>query len=114
MPYKTGLAEKRKELLQKELNRIVPEIIKTGIEKLIIFGSLAIDSVSKSSDDDFDNDFVKLQSYAASLDKYYIPTRYPDALPGGIPSKAFDEEDAARAISLADKIIGFIKTRVRL
>jgi len=32
-----------------------------------------------------------------------IPTRYPDALPGIIPSEAFDKDDAERAISLAEK-----------
>jgi HEPN domain-containing protein len=36
-------------------------------------------------------------------DKYYIPTRYPEALPGIIPSEAFDKDDAERAISLAEK-----------
>jgi len=59
----------------------------------------------------FDPDFSAIESNASSLDKYYIPTRYPNALPGGIPSQAFDEEDAKRAISLAEKIINFIKSK---
>jgi HEPN domain-containing protein len=37
--------------------------------------------------------------------------RYPDALPGIIPSEAFDKDDAERAISLAEKIINFIKSK---
>jgi HEPN domain-containing protein len=61
--------------------------------------------------ENFDSDFASLQIDAASLDKYYIPTRYPNALPGGIPSQAFDETDANRAISLAEKIINFIKSK---
>ena len=40
-----------------------------------------------------------------------IPTRYPNALPGGIPSEAFDKNDAERAIFLAEKIINFIKSK---
>lgn len=59
----------------------------------------------------FDPEFSTIESNARSLDKYYIPTRYPNALPGGIPSHAFDEEDAKRAISLAEKIINFIKLK---
>ncbi|MEX2725068.1 MAG: HEPN domain-containing protein [Candidatus Freyarchaeota archaeon] len=59
----------------------------------------------------FDPEFSTIESNASSLDKYYIPTRYPNALPGGIPSQAFDEEDAKRAISLAEKIINFIKSK---
>ena len=39
------------------------------------------------------------------LDKYYIPTRYPNGLPGGVPYEAFDEEDASRAIGLATRVI---------
>jgi HEPN domain-containing protein len=60
----------------------------------------------------FDKDFANLQSDSASLDKYYIPTRYPNALPGGIPAEAFDEVDAKRATSIAEKIISFIKSEM--
>jgi HEPN domain-containing protein len=62
----------------------------------------------------FDSDFTTLQNDAASLDKYYIPTRYPNALPGGIPSEVFDEVDANRAISIVQRIINFIKTKSEL
>jgi HEPN domain-containing protein len=34
----------------------------------------------------FDKDFKTIEYEAKSLEKYYIPTRYPDALPGVIPS----------------------------
>jgi HEPN domain-containing protein len=35
---------------------------------------------------DFNGRFVELVKIAASLDKYYLPMRYPNGLPGGIPS----------------------------
>jgi HEPN domain-containing protein len=35
------------------------------------------------------------------LDKYYIPTRYPNGLPGGIPKDAFDKVEAERAVDIA-------------
>jgi hypothetical protein len=34
--------------------------------------------------------------------------------PGGIPSRAFDDEDAKRAISIAEKIINFIKEKLKV
>ena len=59
----------------------------------------------------FDSEFIQLEMKAAPLDKYYIPTRYPNALPGGIPSKAFDENDGERAIQLAKEVIDFVKSK---
>ncbi|MGB9607136.1 MAG: HEPN domain-containing protein [bacterium] len=60
----------------------------------------------------FDPSFVKIEREIVLLDKYYLPTRYPDALPGGIPSYAFDEEDAKRAITISEKAINFVKERL--
>ncbi|MGE5553392.1 MAG: HEPN domain-containing protein [Betaproteobacteria bacterium] len=57
-------------------------------------------------------DFEPLISQGAVLDKYYIPTRYPDSLPGGIPSEAFEKRDADRALELAEQIIRAVKERV--
>jgi len=59
----------------------------------------------------FDPEFKQLETIAGPLDKYYIPTRYPNALPGGIPSRAFDENDAKSAIRLAKEVIDFVKSR---
>lgn len=59
----------------------------------------------------FDREFERLESRAAPLDKYYVPTRYPNALPGGIPSKAFDENDARSAVRLAREVIDFVKSK---
>jgi HEPN domain-containing protein len=55
--------------------------------------------------------FDSLRARAAPLDKYYIPTRYPNGLPGGIPSEAFDEVDARRALELAEDVIQFVENR---
>ncbi|RKY99128.1 MAG: DNA-binding protein [Candidatus Hydrothermota bacterium] len=62
----------------------------------------------------FDKDFEKICSEVASLDKYYIPTRYPDALPGGIPSLVFGEKDATLAIEVAEKALNFIGNKLKL
>jgi HEPN domain-containing protein len=59
----------------------------------------------------FDAEFEDLRQRAAPLDKYYIPTRYPNGLPGGIPSEAFDGADADRALELAQHVISFVEDR---
>ena len=52
MGYKIGLKEKRKNILEQELKRIVPLLIKIGAKKIILFGSLADERVKKTSDID--------------------------------------------------------------
>ena len=49
---------------------------------------------------------------ASVLDKYYIPTRYPNGLPGGVPYEAFDEDDAVRAIDLASEVIERVRMKL--
>lgn len=58
--------------------------------------------------------FDSLRARAAPLDKYYIPTRYPNGLPGGIPSEAFDQIDAMRALELGEEVIQFVEKRLPL
>jgi len=41
-----------------------------------------------------DADFKRVAS-AKKLDRYYIPTRYPNGLPGGVPSRYFDDPEEA-------------------
>ncbi len=52
MAFKIGIAQKRKKNLKDELYRLIPEIIKFDVEKIILFGSLASDNIHKSSDID--------------------------------------------------------------
>ena len=37
------------------------------------------------------------------LDRFYIPTRYPDALPGSLPEGLPEQQDAAQALTLAQQ-----------
>ena len=50
---------------------------------------------------------------AAELDRYYVPTRYPDGLPGDIPHAHFDAEAAERCRSLALSVIEFVSRSSR-
>ncbi len=49
--------------------------------------------------------FGALERDGAKLDRLYIPTRYPNGLPGGLPVDAFDREDADAAIERATRIV---------
>lgn len=46
---------------------------------------------------------------ARKLDKFYIPTRYPDAIGLGSPYESFDIEDSNYAIKSSELILSFIK-----
>lgn len=46
------------------------------------------------------------------LDSFYLPTRYPDALPGGIPARAYDQGAARQAVGLASEVITFVAEHV--
>lgn len=50
MPFKIGLAQKRKQLIEEELKRVIPKIVELDVEKIIVFGSLVTDKVHRSSD----------------------------------------------------------------
>lgn len=53
-----------------------------------------------------DDDII---NYGKYLDKFYIPTRYPNGFPVGYPGIYYTEEEAIRAIDACEKIIFFIK-----
>lgn len=58
-----------------------------------------------------DRSFKGIQAQAALLDKYCIPTRYPNGLPGGIPAEAFDAHDAERALELARLVLETVREK---
>ncbi|OGQ48385.1 MAG: hypothetical protein A3I09_01075 [Deltaproteobacteria bacterium RIFCSPLOWO2_02_FULL_47_10] len=42
---------------------------------------------------------------AKHLDRFYIPTRYPNGLPGGVPFKHFSKGDFKTAVSDGETIM---------
>ena len=46
------------------------------------------------------------------LDRFYIPTRYPNAWPYGAPHRHYTEEDARIALEHARRIVAFAKRLV--
>jgi HEPN domain-containing protein len=43
------------------------------------------------------------------LDGYYIPTRYPNGLPDGIPADVYTEDAARDAVALAGEAVAWVR-----
>jgi HEPN domain-containing protein len=56
--------------------------------------------------------FTPLRPRVAPLDQFYVPTRYPNSLPGGIPAEAFARADALRALEMTREVIAAVKRRL--
>lgn len=50
-----------------------------------------------------------LRDIALELDKGYIATRYPDALPNGAPRDRYTRAEEERFVSHAERIVEFCK-----
>ncbi len=58
---------------------------------------------------DYEPEFREKVKRWAALDAYYIPTRYPNGLPGSIPARVYDRETARSALGLATEVVAFVK-----
>ena len=56
----------------------------------------------------FDKRFEDLINKISILDSYYIPTRYPNGLPEGIPAEIFNRDAAETAFKLAESTVQII------
>lgn len=54
----------------------------------------------------------RLQDSARQLDQYYIPTRYPNGLPGGIPAEVFTDTQAEDAVARARSFVEAARARL--
>jgi HEPN domain-containing protein len=52
--------------------------------------------------------FDQFQDDCGIVDQYYIPTRYPEGVPGGLPGEA----EASEAITAAETILQFVTTKL--
>lgn len=53
----------------------------------------------------------ELVEEAKILDKYYIPTRYPNAHPAGPAFKFYTEQEAKQAIKICEEVINFCASK---
>jgi HEPN domain-containing protein len=60
-----------------------------------------------------DEDFRRVEM-SKRLDQYYVPTRYPNGLPGGVPSRYYDDpKEAAEAAELAREVVELAAAKLR-
>ena len=52
-----------------------------------------------------------LRPQIVSLDRFYIPTRYPDAWPGSLPEGLPNQEDARAAVEIAEIVVRRVKAK---
>ena len=50
-----------------------------------------------------------LIQYGRELDRFYIPTRYPNGFDEGKPADYFTQKDSEQAIRAAESIVGFCR-----
>lgn len=55
---------------------------------------------------------TKLLRAARTLDRYYIPTRYPNGFPSGAPMDYYDKPTAQEAVKLAARIVEFVEQQI--
>ncbi len=81
------------------------------VKSIEVFYTHSIDDLLEMAFD-ISSDFKKV-AQAKKLDKYYIPTRYPNGLPGGVPSRYFDDpKEAEEAMELAKSVIELAEIKV--
>ena len=54
----------------------------------------------------------ELVECAKTLDKHYIPTRYPSGFDTGAPTDFYTRKDSDDAIACAERIVGFARRQV--
>jgi HEPN domain-containing protein len=97
-------------LSQQIVEKALKAVIYFDGEDLVLGHSVQnlIERVSK-----VDIKFKELKAKLPILDSYYIPTRYPNGLPDGIPADVFTKEAARNALELAkstvESVQGYIK-----
>jgi HEPN domain-containing protein len=53
--------------------------------------------------------FGQLEENCEYLSRFYLPTRYPDAMVGSLPEGLPNMEDATRAVNKAEPVLQFVK-----
>jgi len=56
-------------------------------------------------------ELADLRDDFAILDQYYIPIRYPNGLPGGVPFETCTSKQAAQAVRIAERTLRLARRR---
>ena len=60
----------------------------------------------------YDPGFKEKAARWTILDTYYIPTRYPNGLPDGIPADAYNADAADSAVRLAEDVVQYTDGKI--
>ena len=100
-------------LFQQAAEKALKAFLFHKLASVKVFLTHSIAELLKSCQE-LDPDFLQLDD-AKSLDRYYIITRYPNGLPGGVPSRFFDDpQEARRAKELAERVLTVVKGKLPL
>ncbi|MBM4351221.1 MAG: HEPN domain-containing protein [Deltaproteobacteria bacterium] len=81
------------------------------VKSIEVFYTHSIDDLLEMTFE-INSDFREV-AQAKKLDRYYIPTRYPNGLPGSVPSRYFDDpKEAEEAMELAKSLIGLVEKKI--
>ncbi len=98
---------------QQSVDKAIKAFLYLNVKSIEVFYTHSINDLLKIAID-IDTEFNKVVS-VKKLDQYYIPTRYPNGLPGGIPSRYYDDpKEAEDAMLLAKKAIELIEMKINL
>lgn len=61
---------------------------------------------------EYNESYHSLLSHGRILDRYYIQTRYPDALPDGAPYESYEAEDSNIALQKSKEIIDHVRSMI--
>ena len=64
--------------------------------------------------EELNQEFRTLHDHARILDRFYIPTRYPNGLPELIPSDAYGLNDAEQGIQLTKEIVERVQGMIKI
>lgn len=96
---------------QQSVEKAIKAFLYLNVKSIEVFYTHSINDLIKIAID-IDTEFNKVVS-VKRLDQYYIPTRYPNGLPGGIPSRYYDDpKEAEDAMLLAKKAIELIEKKI--
>ncbi len=59
-----------------------------------------------------DPGFREIVDSCVALDRFYIPTRYPEAVVGSLPDRGPNEADAREALVTADEVLRHVSARL--
>ena len=96
---------------QQSVEKAIKAFLYLNVKSIEVFYTHSINDLIKIAID-IDTEFNKVVS-VKKLDQYYIPTCYPNGLPGGIPSRYYDDpKEAEDAMLLAKKAIELIEKKI--